>query len=195
MKIVRRRGAPAASSAPRVAEGARVDDEGVGFGILDLIELVGERAERMQPGDGGAAKVRGNAGAPGLVPIGREKRDAAAAVEPCRDEHRLKAPDQVVRRAIAERAAVPGESSARGIAAERRERLRTDGRAGIERRPHGVPPGIDRTRFLRAAIRPQRRALFVVVLNVSNGSFAAGRHPRPLRTSASPAFAGGCACR
>ena len=133
-------------------EGARVDDEGVGFGILDLIELVGERAERMQPGDGGAAKVRGNAGAPGLVPIGSEKRDAAAAVEPCRDEHRLKAPDQVVRRAIAERAAVPGESGARGIAAERRQRLRTDGRAGIERRPHGVPPGIDRTRFLRAAI-------------------------------------------
>jgi hypothetical protein len=93
-------------------EGARVDDECVSFRVLDLIELVGERAERMQPGDGGARKMCRNARAPGLVPIGSEKGDAPATVEPCRDEHGLQPADQLVRRAIGDSAAVPGESGA-----------------------------------------------------------------------------------
>ena len=119
-------------------EHARVDDECVSFGILDLIELVGERAEWMQRGGGGAGKLRRDARAPGLVPVGGEERNAAAAAEPRRHEHRLHATDQVVYGAVGEGAAVPGESGARRITAERRERLRTGGRAGIERRPHGI---------------------------------------------------------
>jgi hypothetical protein len=106
----------------------------------------------MQPGGGGGGKVRRHTGAPALVPVRREEGDAATAAEPCGDEHRLQAPDQIVRRMVAERAAVPGESGARGIAAERRERLRTDGRAGIERRPHGVPPGIDQDGMRNAIV-------------------------------------------
>jgi hypothetical protein len=104
-----------------------VDDERARAGILDDVEMIGQRAQRMQPGRDQAEGRRGHAGAPGLGAVGAEERHRLALGEPRRHHRRLQAADQVQGRAIGEAAIVPHERLAIGKA---RQGAQDHGRAG-----------------------------------------------------------------
>ena len=81
-----------------IAKRIGVDHQHLGFAILDLEQLVVERAQRMQPGDRQPRQLRRDAGAPAVCAIGGEERDARAGLKPGLHEHFLDAADQVGRR-------------------------------------------------------------------------------------------------
>lgn len=91
----------------------------------------------MQRGDREPRQLRGDAAAPAVGAVGGQQRDAGAGRKAELHEHLLDAADQVGRALIGERSARPGERRARRIARERAQRLRADGRKGIERIGHG----------------------------------------------------------
>jgi hypothetical protein len=105
-----------ASSAPRAPKEPGIDREHVGFRILDLIELVVERAERMQPGCGYAAELRCDPCAPGFVSVGRNERNSAPLIKPCAHKDGLHARDQIERPLVGDRAAIPSKGRAVGKA-------------------------------------------------------------------------------
>ena len=89
-----------------------IDDERRGLGILDDVEMIAQRAQRMQPGRHQAEARRGHAGAPGLGAVGAQEGHGLALGEPGRRHRRLQAADQVEGGAIGEAAAVPRKGRA-----------------------------------------------------------------------------------
>ena len=113
VNTVFRPAALAARSPPRSRKVAASMTSICAFGILDLEQLVVERAQRMQPGDREPRQLRGDAGAPGVGAVGGEEGDAACPAQTELHEHVLHAADQVGRALIADRSARPAERGAR----------------------------------------------------------------------------------
>ena len=127
---------PGGEFAAAVAERHAVDHQHLRFGILQLEQLVVERAQRMQPGDRQPRQLRGDAGAPGVGAVGGEKRDAGAGLKAESHEHGLHAPDHVGRALIGDRSARPAERGARRVARQRPQRLFARRRKRVERIAH-----------------------------------------------------------
>ena len=117
-----------------------IDDQRRGPGILDDVEMIAQRAQRMQPGRDQAEARRRHAGAPGLGAVGAEERHGLALGEPGRRHRRLQAADQVEGGAIGEAAAVPREGRAIGKARQgAQDHGGAGGRLG-DRLVHPFPP-------------------------------------------------------
>jgi hypothetical protein len=86
--------------------------------------------------------LRRDPGAPGLGAIGAEHGDALPAPQAAREKGLLHAPDQIVGRRIAHRAAVPGEREALRIAPQRAQRLGAERGRRVELRAHGRFPNV-----------------------------------------------------
>ncbi len=75
-----------------------IDDQHRRLGILDDLEVIGERAQRMQPGRDQSQAERGDAGAPRLGAVGAEERRGlalrrpAAVIAACKRPIRSSAP-------------------------------------------------------------------------------------------------------
>ena len=61
--------------AAAIAERVGIDDQQSRLGILDLEQLIVQRAQRMQPGDGEPRQLCGDAGAPGVGAVGGQERN------------------------------------------------------------------------------------------------------------------------
>ena len=73
-------GGSACEFAAAIAKTRAVDHQQLGFGILDLKQLIVERAQRMQPGDRKPRQLRGDAGAPGVGAVGGQEGRAGAGL-------------------------------------------------------------------------------------------------------------------
>jgi len=119
--------------AAAIAEGGRIDHQHLGLGILELEQLVVQRAERMQIGEREPRELRGDAGAPAVGAVGGDEGYARAGREVEPHEHRLHPSDQVGRTLVGQRAARPRKCSALRIARQCPQRLHARGREGVER--------------------------------------------------------------
>ncbi len=87
-------GCPGGEITAAIPERIGVNDQNLCFRILDLEQLIVERAQRMQPGDREPRQLRGDAGAPGVGAVGGEERHARARLQAQLHEHLLDAADQ-----------------------------------------------------------------------------------------------------
>jgi hypothetical protein len=94
---------------PTLTVGLRVDNQSRRLDVLDHRDMVGERAERMQPGDQKAKSLRSNTRAPGFGAIGAQERHDITLPEAGLNHSRLQAGNQSAHRGIAEAAAAPHE--------------------------------------------------------------------------------------
>ena len=129
-----------------------IDDERRGPGILDDVEMIAQRGQRMQPGRDQAEARRRHAGAPGLGTVGAQERHGLALGQPGRRHRRLQAADQVEGGAVAEAGAVPREGRAIRKA---RQGAQDHGRAG----------GRLGDRLAHSILRQQRRRCCGIIFN------------------------------
>jgi hypothetical protein len=93
-----------------------VDDEDLGFAILDLMQLVLQRSERMQPSGRHSRNLGRDADAPGIRSICAQQRHARGRTPASVHQDRLHATDPFDRATIGDRSSQPTERSSRRVA-------------------------------------------------------------------------------
>lgn len=134
-----------AANSPPVRESVRVDKQGVRFGILQLILVVFQRSELMEPGDGHSAGLSGDTRTPGLHPVSRQQSHAVAATQAVRSEYRLQAPHKVRRSGVRQRSTIPGERCSIRISAKNVQCESAQSRPSLDDAVHLCPPRIGYT--------------------------------------------------
>jgi hypothetical protein len=126
--------------APAQPKRIGVDHQDLGFAILDLIDLVVERSQRMQPSGRQSGNLRRDADAPGVRSIGAQQRHARPRTRASVEQDPLHATDLFGRPPIGDRPAWPTERRPRRVAPEGPKRLRADSRRGMQRVGHAFLP-------------------------------------------------------
>ena len=117
-----------------------VDHQDLGFAILDLIDLIVKRSQRMQPSGRQPANLRRDANTPGVRSIGAQQRHARALIRAGVEQEPLHATDLFDHPPICDRPAWPTERRPRRVAPESPKRLRADSRRGMQQVGHAFLP-------------------------------------------------------
>ena len=102
-------GCPCRQLAAAIPERVGIDHQQLRLGILELEQLIVQRTQRMQPGDGEPRQLRGDAGAPAIGAVGGQERNPRPRRQAVRHQRVLHAADQLGRALVGDRAARPGE--------------------------------------------------------------------------------------
>src|SRR5215471_2278199 len=123
-------------------ERRRVDDECCTLSVLELVDLIRKRTQRVQKSCAQARRACRDPGTPCVRAIGGQQGDALPAPQAVFEKHRLHPRDQIDCAPVRKRAIAKYEGGTVGIAAERAQRLCGYRRTAVHPISHLVLPEI-----------------------------------------------------